>query len=94
MTRENQETPETEGLRIARERVRYAVYRKQQHDELRDVIAEHGAVILGEEDFRKFKLMQDFAHRVGDILAAMADVLQPRDFEDLVKYRLEAAEQI
>ena len=29
--------------------------------------------------------MQDFAHRVGDILALIADTLLPKDFEELVQ---------
>ena len=68
------------------DRVKCAVHWKRQHDELAEFIKEHGGDILGEEDFRKFKLMQDFAHRVGDILATLADTVQPRDFEQLASY--------
>jgi internalin A len=68
------------------DRAKCAVHWKRQHDELAEFIREHGADILGEEDFRKFKLMQDFAHRVGDILATLADTVQPRDFEQLAGY--------
>ena len=32
--------------------------------------------------------MQDFAHHVGDMLALIADTLQPRDFDQLVTVRL------
>jgi internalin A len=68
------------------DRAKCAVHWKRQHDELAEFIREHGADVLGEEDFRKFKLMQDFAHRVGDILATLADTVQPRDFEQLAGY--------
>ena len=47
---------------------------------------EEGADLLGEADFKRYKLMQDFAHRVGDVLALIADTLQPTDFDQLVKY--------
>ena len=42
--------------------------------------------LLGEADFKRYKLMQDFAHHVGDMLALIADTLQPTDFDQLVKY--------
>lgn len=71
------------------DRARYAIHWKQQHDALHAIIKEHGADILGEADFNKFKLMQDFAHRVGDILALVADTLLPRSFEDLARYGLD-----
>jgi hypothetical protein len=77
---------EHEGLRIARERI--AREAEEEHDELHVLIKEHGADILGEDDFRKFKLMQDFANRVGDILATLADVVQPREFEALAQHGL------
>jgi hypothetical protein len=41
--------------------------------------------LFGQADFQRYKLMQDFAHRVGDRLALIADTLQPLDFEALVK---------
>lgn len=45
----------------------------------------HGADILAVSDFQQYKLMQDFAHRVGDILALIADTVLPRDFAELVR---------
>lgn len=71
------------------QRAQHAVYWKQQHDELAALIREHGADILGEADFKQFKLMQDFAHRVSDILAAMADTVQARDFAELIDHGLD-----
>jgi internalin A len=49
---------------------------------------ENGSDILGEKDFKRYKLMLDFAHHVGDILHTMADIVQPRSFEELVQYGL------
>ncbi len=40
-------------------------------------------------DFARYKLMQDFANRVGDVLATIADTLMPQDFENLVNYGFE-----
>ena len=47
---------------------------------------ENGPDILGEDDFRQYKLMLDFAHHVGDILATMADVVQSHSLEELVRW--------
>lgn len=68
------------------QRARYAVFWKEEHDQLAAFVREHGADILGEADFGRFKLMQEFAHRVGDILALVMDIVQPRTFEELEKY--------
>lgn len=46
----------------------------------------HGYDILGERDSQAFRRMREFSRNVSDILATAADILQPRDFEDLVKY--------
>ena len=42
---------------------------------------EEGADLLGEADFKRYKLMHYFAHCVGDVLALIADTLQPTDFD-------------
>jgi internalin A len=68
------------------DRVQHAIYWKEQYEALDAAVKPHGLSILGEADLRQYKLMQDFAHRVSDILATVADVLQPRDFEQLEKY--------
>jgi internalin A len=71
------------------QRARYAKAWKEQHDELAAFIREHGADLLGEEDFRQFKLMQDFYGRVSDILATMAAIVRPDSFEQLTEYGFE-----
>ncbi len=68
------------------ERALCAKHWKEQFKELDAVVREHGADLLGQADFRRYKLMQDFAHRVGDMLALIADTLQPADFEELKAY--------
>jgi internalin A len=68
------------------DRVRYARYWKNQHEELRAAVDEAGLDVLGEEDLRSYKLMQDFASKVGDILALFANIVQPRSFDDLKTY--------
>ncbi len=68
------------------ERARYAKYWKEHFTELDAFVREEGADLLGEADFKRYKLMQDFALRVGDVLALIADTLQPTDFDQFVKY--------
>jgi internalin A len=68
------------------DRVRYGKYWKDQQDELRAAVDEAGLDVLGEEDLRSYKLMQDFASKVGDILALFANIVQPRSFDDLKTY--------
>jgi internalin A len=71
------------------DRVQYAIHWKEQYEALDAAVKPHGLGILGEADLKQYKLMQDFAHRVSDILATVADVLQPRDFEQLEKHWLD-----
>ena len=68
------------------DRVRYGKYWKDQHDELRAAVDEAGLDVLGEEDLRSYRLMRDFASKVGDILALFANIVQPRSFDDLKAY--------
>jgi internalin A len=68
------------------QRTQRAVYWKQEFEGLDALVKAHGADLLGIEDFRSYKLMQDFAHRVGDILYLVADTLQPRTIDDLLDF--------
>jgi internalin A len=65
---------------------RCAKHWKEQFTELDALVREHGADLLGQADFGRYKLMQDFSHRVGDMLALITDTLQPADFEELKKH--------
>jgi internalin A len=69
-------------------RLKYAKHWKAQYDEVANAVKEV-PTILGESDYAQFKLMQDFVNHVGDVLAAFAKIVQPRSFEDLVKYGFE-----
>ena len=42
--------------------------------------------ILGALDYKQFRLMEEFYRYVADILATMADIVQPHDFDELKKY--------
>ncbi|PPD44398.1 MAG: hypothetical protein CTY16_11800 [Methylobacter sp.] len=68
------------------ERVQYAVHWKQQHQALKAEITEHGPEILGVEDFRKFKLMNEFARHIGDMLVLFADTIHAQKFTDFEQY--------
>jgi internalin A len=71
------------------DRVQHAIYWKEQYEALDAAVKPHGLGILGVADLRQYKLMQDFAHRVSDILATVAGVLQPHSFEELEKHWLD-----
>jgi internalin A len=68
------------------QRMQRAVHWNKEFEGLDGLVKEHGASLLGEEDFRRYKLMQDFAHRVGDILCVVADILRPRNIDELEEY--------
>ncbi|SUS04594.1 Leucine-rich repeat (LRR) protein (fragment) [uncultured Defluviicoccus sp.] len=68
------------------ERLEYAIHWKQRYEKLEVKVKAHGYDILGERDSQAFRQMREFSRNVSDILATVADILQPRDFEDLVKY--------
>jgi len=73
-------------------RLNYAIHWKNEHDAIKATISKHGANVLGEEDFKAFKRMDEFAGRVGDILAAVANVIHARKFEDLEQYGFDTEE--
>jgi internalin A len=66
--------------------MRCAIYWDEQFRELDSLVRKKGAHLLGEAGFKRYRLMQDFAHHVGDMLALIADTLLPRDFEELQRY--------
>jgi internalin A len=68
-------------------RTRYAAHWKKEHDEMEAFVRENGGTsILGERDFAAYRRMGEFYRHVGDILATLADIVQPRSFEELRKY--------
>jgi internalin A len=68
-------------------RTRYAAHWKKEHDEMEAFVRENGGTsILGERDFAAYRRMGEFYRHVGDILATLADIVQPRSFEELRQY--------
>jgi len=61
------------------ERTGHAVFWKEEHAKLEALIREHGAEVLGEADFARFKLIGEFWRQVSDMLACVNDVLLARD---------------
>ena len=66
-------------------RANIAIHWKTEFATLDAVVKQHGADILGAEDFKNYKRMQDFAHHIGDILHLVADTLQPKSFDELLQ---------
>jgi hypothetical protein len=66
--------------------VDWAIYWKQEHDTLENRARDHGASILGEQGHRQLLQMQRFYTQVVDILGTLADIVQPRTYEDLARY--------
>src|SRR6516162_5520828 len=66
----------------------WAIFWKKQHDTLDQRARQHGASILGEYGYRRLQQMQRFYTQVADILGILADIVQPRSFEELQNYGL------
>ena len=62
--------------------------RKKQFEELDTAGRELGFQLLGPDDFKKYKLMQDFSAHVGEILETIADTVLPQEFDRLVEWGL------
>jgi internalin A len=71
------------------DRAQYAIHWQQQYENIRKLVAENGPNVVGSRGFAQFKLMQDFARFVPEILELVTDRLQPRDFEEFAKYGLD-----
>jgi internalin A len=68
------------------DRALYAVHWRMELARLDALVREHDIDILGENGVRERLLIRKFAHETADILATVADVLQPRDFDEFVAY--------
>jgi internalin A len=71
------------------DRAQYAIYWREEYEKVHKLIRDHGPDVVGRRGFQEYKLMGDFRRWVAEILEAVADRLQPRDFEDLAKYGLD-----
>jgi internalin A len=67
----------------SRDRLLYSKYWIEQRNELREAADEVGMEYLGETDHHRLRLMQDFAHHVGEILARIANRVTARDLAEL-----------
>ena len=70
------------------DRLSYAKYWRNEHDRLKEIIK--GSLSeVSDFDYRRFRLMDQFATNIGDILALFSDTVRPRSFEDFLKYGFE-----
>jgi internalin A len=68
------------------DRAERAIHWLARRKRLKTMIDEHGDEILGDADAQQYRLMKRFVGQIGDMLAAMADIVQPRSFDDFNKY--------
>ena len=68
------------------ERALCAAHWRNESEQLETLIKEHGWQILGKKDHERLRLMKQFEYQIGDILATVTDILQPRTFEELKLY--------
>jgi internalin A len=68
------------------DRVERAIYWQTRRKRLKAMIDEHGDDILGDVDAQQYRFMKRFVAQIGDMLATMADIVQPRTFDDFNKY--------
>jgi internalin A len=68
------------------DRVLCAVHWQNESRQVESLVTEHGLQTMGEKDHKRLRLMKQFETQIGDILATVADVLQPRTFEKLEQY--------
>jgi len=61
-------------------RASYARYWRERHDRLKADVAD-----LGERDLLAWQRMRTFHNEAGDILATLADTVQPHDFEEFLR---------
>jgi len=64
----------------------WAVHWKNQHDALEAKAREHGVILLGEAGYARLRQMKRFPNEVAEILATIANIVQPRSFEELERY--------
>jgi hypothetical protein len=64
----------------------YTAYWQQKREKLREAINRVGWEDAGEEAIKRFWLMDKFTGQISDVLALFADVVQPRTFEDFLRY--------
>jgi internalin A len=73
-------------MMTASERVRCAKYWDRQFKSLDTKLRKDGPALLGQSDFTRYKLMQEFASHVGDMLGLIADTRLPKTLEEFRMY--------
>jgi internalin A len=71
------------------DRAKCAAYWKEESDKLEALVKQYGYDVLGEKDHKHYKMMKEFFYHIGDILATVADILQPKNFEEFERYGLQ-----
>ena len=66
-------------------RLKWAIHWNKEHSELDTMLKGAATSLLGAEDYKNFKRMQEFAQHTGDILQLVADTLLPQDFAQLLE---------
>jgi internalin A len=70
------------------DRARSAAYWKEEVEKLEALVKKTGYDILGAKDHQHYRMMKEFFYHIGDILATVADIVQPKTFEELERYGL------
>ena len=74
-------------------RLEYASYWDGEFEKLSAALVGRRATLLADADIQSFRLMADFAHHVGTILALFADTVQPKTFEEFLRHGFDDAAQ-
>ena len=64
----------------------WSIHWKREYDALWKPAVEHGLTVLGEPGSRRLMQMLDFHQQAANILGTLADIVQPRTFEQLERY--------
>ena len=68
------------------ERTAYAIYWKLRWESLEATRQTHGSDIVCDQDSEEHRRMRDYSRNIGTMLASITKDLQPRDFQEFVKY--------
>jgi hypothetical protein len=64
----------------------YTAYWVAERDRLKQKIDQVGWPNAGQEVLRRYRYMEDFAAKFSDVLALFTDVVQPKTFDEFLKY--------
>jgi internalin A len=68
------------------DRAQCAIYWREECAKLELIFKEHGFDIVGISDAQRYLIMKTFSSQIGNILATVTDILQPRNFEELERF--------